>query len=141
MGIKHSFTKGITTLNMKTNNFMEASKSKTYIVSLEKEIRELMLAAGNSAYQFFRDGTLQEEGLMEYMEQIAEKSAEIERQKEKIVQLAEEERQVLGKQTIQPQTAVGGSALAQGNRRFCSQCGAETVEGSRFCGSCGQPLS
>ncbi len=33
--LKESFTKGIATLNVKTNNFMEESKCKTYISNLE----------------------------------------------------------------------------------------------------------
>lgn len=38
--IKESFTKGITTLNIKTNRFIEVNKCKTYIATLEEEIKD-----------------------------------------------------------------------------------------------------
>ena len=38
MALKDSLTKGITAINVKTNNFMEQSKCKTYISTLESEI-------------------------------------------------------------------------------------------------------
>lgn len=36
--LKESFAKGITALNVKTNNFIEENKCKTYISTLEEEI-------------------------------------------------------------------------------------------------------
>ena len=39
--LKESLSKGITTINVKTNSFMEESKCKTYISTLEKEIQIL----------------------------------------------------------------------------------------------------
>ena len=41
MGLKDSLTKSITTINVKTNNFMEQSKYKTYISTLEDEIQKI----------------------------------------------------------------------------------------------------
>lgn len=50
--LKESLTKGIATINVKTNNFMEESKCKTYISTLEKN-RVLLFAktVGCKTYQ------------------------------------------------------------------------------------------
>ena len=37
-GFKDKFSKGLTTINVKTNNFMEQTKINTYISTLETEI-------------------------------------------------------------------------------------------------------
>lgn len=48
--LKDTFTKGLTTLNVKTNNFMEESKCKTYITTLENEIAGLKQKLGDDIY-------------------------------------------------------------------------------------------
>ena len=46
--LKESLSKGITTINVKTNSFMEESKCKTYISTLEKEIQILKQNIGET---------------------------------------------------------------------------------------------
>ena len=48
--IKRIPSKGITTINVKTNSFMEESKCKTYISTLEKEIQILKQNIGETVY-------------------------------------------------------------------------------------------
>ena len=47
--LKESLSKGITTINVKTNSFMEESKCKTYISTLEKEIQILKQNIGENS--------------------------------------------------------------------------------------------
>lgn len=48
--LKESLSKGITTINVKTSSFMEESKCKTYISTLEKEIQILKQNIGEIVY-------------------------------------------------------------------------------------------
>ena len=129
--LKDSFSKGITALNVKTNNFMEENKCKTYITTLENEIRDLKKEIGNVAYQKWAFGASYTEEVEPILTQIKEKYTEIERQKQKIEQLQMEEKQILGSQ----------NAASAGNKKFCSQCGAPNEMNYKFCCKCGAPLS
>ena len=136
MGLKDSFTKSITTINVKTNNFMEQSKCKTYISTLEDEIQKLKLQAGTIAYEKWKNGEDIKEAAEGLFQTISQKYDEIRAQEEKIQKLYEEEQQILGK-------APGANAANipnYGNAVFCSQCGAKNAENYRFCISCGRPL-
>lgn len=130
--IKDSFSKGITALNVKTNNFMEENKCKTYIATLENEIHELKLEIGAVVYEKWAEGSPYAEQIEIQLSQIKEKYAEIERQKQKIVQLQVEEQQILGSQNT--------AQASSGQKKFCSQCGAPNEMNYKFCAKCGQPL-
>ena len=130
--LKDSFSKGITALNVKTNNFMEENKCKTYITTLENEIRDLKTEIGASAYQKWVAGESYVESAEPILAQIKEKYLEIDRQKQKIEQLQMEEKQILGSQN---------ASAPAGNKKFCSQCGAPNEMNYKFCCKCGAPLS
>lgn len=130
--LKESLTKGITAINMKTSTFMEESKCKTYISTLENEIKDLKLLIGEKAYEQWNSNESKPEELEEIFGKIKTKYEEIDVQKEKIQQLAEEEKQVLGSVAAQPQEAA--------DVVFCSQCGAQNASNYKFCCKCGVPL-
>lgn len=130
--LKDSFSKGITALNVKTNNFMEENKCKTYITTLENEIRDLKTEIGATAYQKWVAGESYVESAEPILAQIKEKYLEIDRQKQKIEQLQMEEKQILGSQN---------ASAPAGNKKFCSQCGAPNEMNYKFCCKCGAPLS
>ena len=130
--LKDSFSKGITALNVKTNNFMEENKCKTYITTLENEIRDLKTEIGATAYQKWVAGESYVESAESILAQIKEKYLEIDRQKQKIEQLQMEEKQILGSQN---------ASAPAGNKKFCSQCGAPNEMNYKFCCKCGAPLS
>ena len=97
--LKESLSKGITTINVKTNSFMEESKCKTYISTLEKEIQILKHNIGEIVYAKSIAGEGYEEEVAKIIEQIQGKYAEIEQQKAAIEQLAVQEKQILGSQS------------------------------------------
>lgn len=128
---KQSITKGITALNVKTNNFMEESKCKTYIVTLQNEIKDLKTAIGNQVYENWTNGQEPVAGTEELLAQIKAKVEEIATQEEKMRQLVEAEHQILGNSAPQQETE---------NVIFCSQCGTKNAANYKFCCKCGTPL-
>ena len=134
-GFMDSFSKGITTINVKTNNFMEENKIKTYISTLENEANGLLGQVGNIAYgQWKTDGNLDVTAMESLLQQIRGKEQEIEVQKQKIMELQKQEEQILGKKNdAAPQ-------MNQGEVTYCSKCGAANVKGYKFCSKCGSPL-
>ncbi len=133
--LKESITKSITTLNVKTNNVMEQSKYKTYISTLEEDIKKLKFQIGALAYEKWSNGEDGKEELEPLFMQISSKYKEISIQEENIRKLYEEEQQILGTGS---NASVANNAAAPGI--FCSQCGAKNAENYRFCVKCGSPL-
>ena len=129
--IRESLSKGLTTINVKTNNFMEESKCKTYISTLEKEIKELKTSIGELMYAGWISGQTDEANLQAFLEQIKAKYDEIEQQKKIMEQLTISEQQILGT----------GTAPQMGAAIFCAQCGAQNAANYKFCSKCGTPLS
>ena len=130
--LKETFTKSITTLNVKTNNFMEEAKSKTHISTLEDEIQKLKLEAGELMYTSWDKGEDAKEAAEEIFQQISAKYQEIKAQEEKIRKLAEEEQQILG--TANQSQEISAEVI------YCSQCGMQNSISYKFCCKCGKPL-
>ncbi|MDE7030450.1 MAG: hypothetical protein K2P63_10840 [Lachnospiraceae bacterium] len=125
--LKESFSKGLTAINVKTSSFMEESKCKTYIATLEKEIQTLKSNLGELVYAKTLAGETYEEQAAEIVQKIQEKHEEIRQQKLLIEQLAVEQKQILG---TTPTDAV----------KYCAQCGAQNAGNYKFCCKCGTPL-
>lgn len=140
--LKDTFTKGLTTLNVKTNNFMEESKCKTYITTLENEIAGLKQKLGDDIYTSWMNQGDLTAGVEETCKQIQNKYQEIEAQRLKIAQLQEEEKQILGAASAQPasQAAPAQNTMPEGETIFCSQCGTKNSVNYKFCCKCGAPL-
>ena len=140
--LKESFTKGIATLNVKTNNFMEESKCKTYISTLEKEIANLKQEIGENVYKLWVAGDDITKGSNELLEQIKLKYDEIEVQKEKIKNLAAQEQQILGTGTQQP-VKTNAQPVSQQEQSvvLCKNCGMQNVSTYKFCVKCGVSLN
>jgi DNA mismatch repair ATPase MutS len=135
-GFKETFTKGLTTINMKTSNFMEESKLKTYISSLENEVHALEQGLGRTVYEKWKSGAEYKEGMEEVLTEIQSKYDAIEEQKKNIEKLHEEERQVLGSSQ-----ASAGAQQAAPSGIFCPACGAPNDPSYKFCCKCGSPLT
>ena len=128
-GLKDAFSKGITTLNVKTNNFMEQNKINTYISNLEKEVRELKLLAGSTMYDQWRNGESDLSRVQETFQLINQKDSEIQQQRYKLEQIKLEEERILNNQSQQTPGQV-----------YCGQCGAQNADNYKFCVKCGTPL-
>lgn len=133
--LKQSLTKGITTLNVKTNNFMEESKCKTYISTLEKEIMDLKQAVGDKVYEKWTVGESAAEETEELLKCIKAKYEEIQMQREKMEKLQQEEQQILGT------SGANSNAGQEEAFIFCSQCGTRNAANYKFCRKCGVALS
>ena len=139
-GLKETFNKGLTTINVKTNNFMKESKCKTYITTLENEIAELKKSLGEKVYANWLNKTDVSDGVETISVQIRAKYEEIEVQKAKILQLQEEEKLILGAGQRQMQTPGTQNEEPEGETIFCSQCGMKNSVNYKFCCKCGAPL-
>lgn len=126
--LKESLSKGITAINVKTNSFMEESKCKTYISTLEKEIQTLKMNIGEIVYGKTVTGESYEDAVLEIVREITGKYEEIEQQKKTIEQLAEEQKQILG------------TASSVESVKFCPKCGVQSSGVYKFCSKCGSPL-
>lgn len=134
---KDTFAKGITTLNVKTNNFMEENKCKTYISTLEEEIRKLKMSIGEITYENWGNMDSVKEQIQNTVNEINAKYQEIKAQEEKIKSLAEIEQQILGNGAVNEKMAAAGP---QEGVVYCSQCGAQNSSNYKFCLKCGKPL-
>ena len=129
-GIKESFSKGFTTLNVKTNNFVEETKIKTYIGTLENEISELKRIVGGTLFDMWKAEKIEVEKLEPPLREMQSKLDEIEKQKQRIKEMHEEADQILGKKD---------ESVSNG-RVFCTGCGAPNSSSNKFCIKCGQPM-
>jgi F0F1-type ATP synthase alpha subunit len=127
--LKDSFTKGLATINVKTSNFMEENKLKTYITTLESEIERLKLEVGEAVYEGWKQDTFSLNSVEEQLNSIKAKNATITEVQKQIESLAQTEKEILGADHTE-NTA----------RMFCPQCGAENKAGYRFCEKCGTKL-
>lgn len=131
-GIKNSFSKGLTTINVKASNFMEENKLKTHISTLETEIEKLKFSVAEEVYKEYVDGTFAIENVSEMLDTIKEKYHLIDQINAEINNLSTKEMEILGSTANQ-------NAVQEGVQ-FCSQCGAPYKVGYKFCEKCGNKL-
>lgn len=127
MDFKQEFSKQITKINMKTSNFLEENKIKTYVATLEGEIKDLKFKAGELGYVKWFNKESSEEDLKKIYSMIAERY-EIIHEQEKILQdLSEKGKQVLGE--------ASGEVVI-----FCPNCGERYAKVPNFCIKCGAKM-
>lgn len=129
MDFKQQFSKQITKLNVKTSAFLEETKTKTYINTLQAEIQELKTAAGEISYNAFVSGKDESVRLTELYHKIYERYQTIQQQEKLMEQQAERNMQVLG--NTQP---IGPAPI------FCPTCGERYTVPIKFCRKCGTKL-
>lgn len=130
--IKNSFSKGLTTINVKASNFMEENKLKTYITTLETEIEQLKKSVGEKVYQGYVNQDFALDNVQAELDEIKEKYVQIQKTTTEIEGLSMREKEILGK------ASVAGAELE--STLFCSQCGAGCKAGYKFCEKCGNKL-
>ena len=137
-GIKETFSKGLTTINVKTNNFMEGTTIKTHINTLESECKALWETIGESVYQQWMQGNFSIASVESYLMQVKGEQEEILAERAKLDGLQKMEEDILGKKT---QPAPAAAAPTGEGQIFCSQCGSANSNIYKFCCKCGTPLS
>lgn len=128
--IKNAFSKGITALNMKTSNYLEETKIKTYINTLNEEIDAIKMDVANIAFHLWMNGDFKMTPEMEdKFAQIKSRQEVIAQKQKEMEKLQEEEKQILG----------AGNGVREGVT-YCTNCGAANNSVNRFCEKCGTPM-
>ncbi len=128
-GLKDSFSKGITAINLKTNGYIEENKLKTYIVMFEREKNELLLKAGTDLCDGWKNGNTDINRIEGIFGEIQKKEDEREEQVIKLSGLAKNQEAILGKKTEEEEEKI-----------YCTKFGTPNAANYRFCVKCGQPL-
>jgi len=129
-GIKDTFSKGLTTLNVKTSNFMEENKQKTFISTKEQEIEKIKYSIGEKVCANWGKEDFSLKDLAADMEEIFKKQEAIEEAKKQIEEMLAKEKEILGA----TDNAVKGDVI------YCGECGAANKAGNKFCEKCGNKL-
>jgi Predicted nucleic acid-binding protein, consists of a PIN domain and a Zn-ribbon module len=131
---KSVFNRGVTSINVKTSTMIETAKIKTYIGTLQESIKETKAALGDKAYRLWEQGGLSPEDIQPECMLIRQKEIEIRESQQKIVDLEEQSRQILGVKTSSPASTV---QTPQHPVFRCPHCGAEFSSPANFCKKCG----
>lgn len=97
MGFKKKMMDKLTIIYIKVSHCMERNKLNMYISTLEREIQDLKLQIGIVCYDRWKNDRLRVEDIEELLKIIDGKNEEIEKQKELVFQLCEQEKRILGK--------------------------------------------
>lgn len=125
-GIKDAFSRGLTSFNVKTNEFVEESKINTHISSLNDEIQSLQAIVGAIVYEQWKRGNFDFNALEAILREIDDKNERIAEQKRSLNELHSQTKQILG----QSPEELG----------FCPRCGNKNNVGNIFCTVCGTRL-
>ena len=141
--LKNTFSKGITVLNVKTANFLELNKIKTYIATLNADITALKSEVGSLVYENWKkNGAVELETIEEKLLLIREKEHQIQAQEEAAARLTEEEKQILGEQENKGQASVPASDVSLTEPVYtCPSCGQTYEQVYKFCRKCGTRLN
>lgn len=137
--LKDTFSKGLTTINVKASTFLEANKIKAYIATVNQEIEALKTEIGDLVYcEWCQTQTISEENLQEKLAEIRKKENIIQEQTELARELSEKEKRILGgtPSASQGGMSVEGTAAAC----VCPNCGQQYETPVKFCRKCGTKL-
>lgn len=130
-GIKDMLSKGVTSVNVKTSNFMEINKIKTYINTLSDEITELEKVIGKKTYEAYKSGSFDLSIVENELQKIRANYVEINNQETKIKTIEEEAEKILGS---------GNQSVDMTGKIVCPSCGRVNTGDSKFCVGCGTQL-
>ena len=150
--IKGSIDKSVATVSIKSNEFVEITKFKTQISSLEKEIEALQLTLGKGYYRLWASSANDFAELEDICAEINRKEAEIQNCKNEMEELQNNNKKILGNEgenkcpvcgatnKAEAKFCVGcGNKLIEEDMMLCS-CGAKIKKTAKFCPSCGNPV-
>ena len=123
---KQTIDKGVATVSVKSNEFIEITKSKTQNATLEKEIDLLKKQLGAAYYSQWKSKLVETSTFEDLCDEIKTKEETIGSNLEKIETLQRENEQILGTQS-------------QNGTVICA-CGKVNSSAAKFCLSCGHKL-
>lgn len=124
------FSKSLTTINMKTSNFLEEKKIQTYIAKLNADVEIIEKEIGKMVYTAWANGQdVSEELIAAQLSEISKKKQTILEQKEAASELARKEVEILGKGDVAKAHAV-----------YCPNCGHGYDTPVKFCRCCGTKM-
>ena len=150
--IKGSIDKSVATVSIKSSEFVEITKFKTQIATLEKEIEELQKTVGKGYYRKWNTGDADMAEIDEICALIKAKEEEIEGCKQEIENLQNENKKILSSEDNNKCPNCG--AVNKEDAKFCAgcgtklieegmvicQCGAKVKNTAKFCPACGNPM-
>lgn len=141
LDLKQGISKQITKINMKTSTFLEENKIKTYIATLETDIHDLKMKAGETGYAMWSAGKFDVAQIESFYREIAVKQRQIQEQEQQMRELIMKNRQVLGQNSAEAAPPpVTPAAAPAGNAVFCPKCGEACAPTVNFCKRCGNKL-
>lgn len=131
--IKEFFSGKLTAIHMKAASFMEFQKIRTYIITLNREIRELETEVGRKIYEHWSEtgciGGEEENPVLEHLQQIEQKQEAVKEQQEMEAALHRKMKEVLGDKLVGKEAVI-----------YCPHCGKTAKKTVNFCAKCGTKL-
>lgn len=130
--LKSGLSKTVTQINLKTSSFLEVNKIKTYIQTLNDDIKALKSLIGETAYSQWTETEINIESLAEICVQIKEKENLISEQERAIDELNYHAQAVLGEQST--------PGIGNNPQFICPNCGMVYSLEINFCTKCGNKM-
>lgn len=131
--IKKTITKSVVAVNVKTSVYLDTSKLKIQISSIEKEIQEDYLTLGKSVYLLWKNDTRSFETLSDTLQMVQEKYSKIDSILLDIEELEKHERDVFGAKVVTV-------ATNECNVFSCKVCTTQYTTQVKFCKKCGNKM-
>lgn len=137
---KSTFNRGVTTISVKTSSSLEKVKIKTHIESIDKEIEQLLLEIGKTAYELWENSNVDFSVIAEQCSIIKEKKETIVQLNEKYNSIDERDGQILGTSMNEEIKEEKEFVPVLDDSITCPNCGSVYIQSVRFCKKCGQQL-
>lgn len=122
---KQTIDKGVATVSVKSNEFIEITKLKTQNATLEKEIDLLKKQLGAAYYGRWKAKEIDADSFEELCSEIQAKEEMIAANLEKIETLQKENEQILGAQSQGDTIACACGKVNSSSAKFCINCGSK----------------
>ena len=131
--LKGAFDKSVAAVSVKSESFVESSRTRTAISTMQKSMEEAMTTLGRMVYTTWAAGGVDTAALEAQCRTLQEMSRELSSMQARLEQIKAEEAQILGAQKSPGQPESGAC--------FCTNCGKKLEVGAAFCDECGTRVS
>lgn len=130
--LKNALDRGIASVTVKSSTFLETSKYSNQIHIAEDSIAKLKSSLGAMLYDAWKSGQPLNDLINNTFQEITNYEEQIAQLNQKIEDIKNESRQVLGKAPV--------AAAPAGTVQYCASCGAENKLTAKFCYKCGDKM-